>query len=151
MSRARCEMSSDWLGNKIVGFLSSKLPCIAAPLRSICGLELDRCIAFDEVGAISFSSSSLFLLVSLTFSSLLLSTLRVLLGFPDICPHSLYHLPNSNSQSNCSFWIIKIKKYRRQSGSTTSTSFLLIPNAQSKSMHPPTSLMTKNLVIQVNQ
>lgn len=41
MSRERWDISWDWLGNKIVGSLSSTFPWISALLRSSWGRELD--------------------------------------------------------------------------------------------------------------
>lgn len=56
MSRARYDISWDWLGNKIDGYFSSSFPWISALLRSNnWGRELDPCIELLPVCAISFS------------------------------------------------------------------------------------------------
>lgn len=73
MSKARWEeISSDWLGSKMVGSLSSELPWIAALLRSNWGLEPDLWMELPVGGAISLSTwdvSSAFVLASVVSNS----------------------------------------------------------------------------------
>lgn len=66
MSRERWDISWDWLGNKIVGSLSSTFPWISALLRSSWGRELDLWIEL-LLPAIWYLSS---LLYSALFSCL---------------------------------------------------------------------------------
>ena len=93
MSKARWDISSDWLGKRIIGCLSSKLfPWMAAPLRSSCGREPDRWIEFPAGRTISLTPPS-----SLTLS---LGSVSSLSSFISLLPRigsSLRQAINPNS------------------------------------------------------